>query len=308
MTADAGLAQISARFAAQARAGVAEPDPVGGDPLARLVMALDGSAKATRDQTARLLARARACQPIPLPPMVYTVTAAGALAPGTGFGGAAATGPRTGYFWDVTRVSLEGLVGSTGTTLAASGTVTDPGAAATIANIALGSLSPGDWLIQVTVGLEGTVTAADANNMRLRVNAVNLETYEYPGVVGLYPMPAQTVQIPAGFTSGITVQTVGAASGAAAIYTAQITATQQLPGDEVRLYKQRGALASAGAHTFTASGGATGPDWHPGKGACVMRDGDSLNLVAVSPLAATAVVLSGEAIQIEAAWIGDYFL
>jgi hypothetical protein len=106
---------------------------------------------------------------------------------------------------------------------------TNPGAGAVIASISgavLTALAPngGLWQIAWTPALQGTVAAADANNMRLTSPlSTTLEVGEFPPVVGNYPQEPIQVLIPAG--QGLNVQAIGAASGAAAIYAAQVVAT-----------------------------------------------------------------------------------
>lgn len=114
------------------------------------------------------------------------------------------------------------VTGPTATTLGPStkeGQVTNPGAGATIAT--LGVLPAGQYTAYWNVGLEGTVTAADADNMKVVLGAANLAHAAFPGVVGEYPQ-AQ-FQFTADGVNSVTVVAVAAASGATAIYDAFIS-------------------------------------------------------------------------------------
>ncbi len=110
----------------------------------------------------------------------------------------------------------------------ASGNVAAPGALATIVSmsaVTLQSISPGLslWQVAWSVALEGTLAAADANNMRLSSQGVVIETAEMPAVAGTYPQPA--VQWPLAATNaGFIVQSIGAAT-AGSVYGAEIVAT-----------------------------------------------------------------------------------
>lgn len=313
MTADAGLASIQARFSAELGyvpdledSPSGQPgDPVPQDPMARLILALDRNTKANARHDAMLRAKAVAAYPIPIPAMPYTVVA-GVLNPGAGFGGSQTMGPRTGEFWDVTRLAVDGLVAGGGQPAANGGSATNPGAGGTVATVT--PAVAGVYLINWTVGLEGTVTAADANNMELTVGASIIQVAEFPGVVGEYTQTQLgPITVPAG--SAVKVKAVGAASGVSAIYTADISLVP-VADDQVTLYKRFGNAGHERLHTFTAPGSTPGPDWEPGKGTCVMRDGDALQLAAAGLSLAddSQVLLSGEAIRVEALWIGDYFL
>lgn len=120
--------------------------------------------------------------------------------------------------------------------------VTNPGAGATIAQIGTAAQVTGlTYEINWAVGLEGTVTAADGNNMRLQGGPLPANVpAEYPGQTGVYPQEPIVVTVP---TSGagtiLAVKSIGASSGASAVYSGQIeivplavTVTLQL-GDRV---------------------------------------------------------------------------
>lgn len=101
-------------------------------------------------------------------------------------------------------------------------TSTNPGANSTIAS--LGVLPAGLYSVQPTVELQGTVTAADANNMRLRSQAQSVQAeFVYPGVAGTYPQG--TVVVQSDGVNAILIQAIAAASGAAAIYGGELIAT-----------------------------------------------------------------------------------
>jgi hypothetical protein len=115
------------------------------------------------------------------------------------------------------------VTGPTSTSLApaeaASGPIANPGSGATI--VSLGVLPAGTYQVYWEVGLEGTVTAADGDNMKVVLGASNLLRAEYPGVVGEYPQ--QTFQFTSDGTSVTKIITVAASSGASASYNAQIS-------------------------------------------------------------------------------------
>ena len=118
--------------------------------------------------------------------------------------------------------------GSTGASVQASGTATDPAAGANIASISAASLTavaPGGslWTVNWQVGLQGTVTSGDANNMAIVSNLSTKATAIYPGTDGNYPQLPVSFVVPS--SAGINVQAVAAASGASAVYAAQIVAT-----------------------------------------------------------------------------------
>ena len=111
------------------------------------------------------------------------------------------------------------VIGPTATTLGPStnqGAVTDPGAGANI--VSLGVLPAGQYQAYVTVGLEGTVAAGDADNMKAVNGANTLEHFSFPGVVGEYPQ--DTFQFTSDGATATQIKAVAAASGAAAIYDA----------------------------------------------------------------------------------------
>lgn len=122
---------------------------------------------------------------------------------------------------------------------------------ASIPNASLLAVAPLGTLWQVawSVALRGTITAADAANMDLDspVGTLKLKGM-YPGAVGSYPQT--TLNIAPG-SNGLSVVTPGAASSAAAIYDAEISATP--------LNNQAAALiVSSGAANGTAPGGGQG--------------------------------------------------
>lgn len=116
-----------------------------------------------------------------------------------------------------------------GTTVTASGVVTNPGAAGLIASISAASLlavAPAGsvWNINWIASLQGTVAAGDANNMEVVMPLGTVrEVGIFPGVVGNYPQGQ--IQLTPAAGQNITVTAVAAASGVSAIYAATITAT-----------------------------------------------------------------------------------
>lgn len=121
------------------------------------------------------------------------------------------------------------VLSGTGLTVQGTGVVTNPGASTIIASLSAANLLLAApigtlWAITWSVGLQGTVTAADANNMRLLMPIATTQMNAiYPGVVGQFGQPNINLQPASG--NNITVATIAASSGAAAIYTAQIVAT-----------------------------------------------------------------------------------
>lgn len=104
--------------------------------------------------------------------------------------------------------------------------VTNPGAFAGIAGTA--ALPAGTYQVTVTVYVSGTTTAADANNMRLVAGGTVISPLAYPAIAGTGPsqavsIPLQVTLPPGGGT--INVTSIGAASGASAVYNAMITVT-----------------------------------------------------------------------------------
>lgn len=110
--------------------------------------------------------------------------------------------------------SVSFSAGSTG----GSGSVTNPGALATIATT--GVLPAGTYSVTATGFLSGTVTGADQANMRVSPGNFTLPV---PGVINV-PGPVTAV-ITLASAQAITVQSIGAASGASAVYNATIVAT-----------------------------------------------------------------------------------
>lgn len=166
--------------------------------------------------------------------------------------GGAPVGPEQGYLWrihhvlvssnvladtasyvlyassDVTDTSqirlLDAIAVSrvSGTSVSAQGTVTDPGALATIA--VTSGQPAGLYQVTATANVDGTVTTADDYNMTLSWSGGPVITIPYTdtesGTVTAY------ANIPAGGT--FFVKTIAAASGVSAIYHAELTATALL--------------------------------------------------------------------------------
>lgn len=313
MHADAGLATISSRFAVGAGAGVAveatrAADPA--DPYDRLCQALEASTREARRGTAVLLSKARAAYPVPIPAMPYTVTG-GVPAPGAGLAGSAHLGPRTGYFWDVTRLTVDGLTGSGGIPQSKAGSAVAPASNALIASIT-GPLVPGTYIVSWNVGLSaGAPAAADVDNFGLQMTGVLARlASDNPAALGEFPQANVQITIPAGNANNLSIVAIGAAT-AGVTYSAQLTLTPVAGGDQVTVYRGISGVAVGAQrlHTFEAEGPANigGSEWTPGKGTCMLRDGDAL-LLSGSGLSASSLVMSGDALQIEAPWIGEYLL
>jgi len=104
-----------------------------------------------------------------------------------------------------------------------SGSVTSPAALATIATTA--SLPPGTYTIAWTVGLAGTLAAADANNMRLVDSAGNVLTAIMPAVAGTYPQA--NAQVTTTVAGAVLVQAIALAT-VGAVYSADIVVSPSL--------------------------------------------------------------------------------
>lgn len=124
--------------------------------------------------------------------------------------------PVTGTFVPSFRTSV-----SNGATAAA------PGAGAAVATIVSGSLPAGLYDIEVTIGMNGTLAAADTSNMNLKAGATTLMA-KIPYVANGTSNPtAGPFRFRASLdgSSALTVNAV-AASTASSVYTALIVATQ----------------------------------------------------------------------------------
>lgn len=100
------------------------------------------------------------------------------------------------------------------------GSVTSPGASATIANA--GTFPAGTYQIGWAVSLSGTVSATDVNNFQLRAGAPVALASINPGAVGSYPQTPVTVTFTA--PTQISVVAIGAGT-VGAVYAAQIVVT-----------------------------------------------------------------------------------
>ena len=158
-----------------------------------------------------------------------------------------------------TSVRLMNESAGAGATATSENTVTDPGAATIITSLSAAQMAaiapPGTvWVVSWQVSLQGTVTAADANNMKLVCPlATTQEVGLFPGAAGNYPQLSTSFVVLA--TQNISVTTIAAASGASAIYGAQITATPLLAaGASIRLTQDAnlsdGALLPAGMGAY----------------------------------------------------------
>ena len=86
-------------------------------------------------------------------------------------------------------------------------------------------------------------------------------------------------------------------------------------GDLVNLHKTISSTATANMtalHTFTAPAGVAAglgvADWEPGSNGLVLRPDDSLFLVSAGTLAATEIILSGQAIQVHLSLLAEYLM
>lgn len=104
---------------------------------------------------------------------------------------------------------------------AGEGSVTNPGAAATIATTA--SVAAGTYVVTATVFLSGTVAAGDLNNFQITGNGVTSVKIVVPAVANtVVTMTATVTTTSAG---AIIVKSIGAASGVSAVYNASVVAT-----------------------------------------------------------------------------------
>lgn len=248
----------------------------------------------TRKQSERA---ARAAMMFPFPAQLYPVTNG---VPGVPTFVADANAPKDGYTWFAARLSVDGLVGGVGAPAFAQGQQAAPAANTTIATVAAAAITPGVYSIGWSVGLSGTLAAAEIDNFRLRLGSTTLATSSNPDVAGQFPQLSYGPILLTGANS-VNIINPGIAT-AGSIYDASISLTPS-PGDQVQLYRGP-ALAVAAQpqnriHTFTAPGsGGPGPDWTPGGRGLLMPHHDALTL-AGSGLAAAQLVLSGDVICIE---------
>jgi hypothetical protein len=107
---------------------------------------------------------------------------------------------------------------TTGAPASAQGSVTSPGATATIATITAASIAPGFYNILWNVSLSGTLAAGDTNNFRLRQGSTAIATAANIPVAGTYPQPTIGPIFLSGASSinvvSIAAGTVGAVYGA----------------------------------------------------------------------------------------------
>jgi hypothetical protein len=111
--------------------------------------------------------------------------------------------------------------GVPGASVAANGSVTDPAAFASICQIT--GLAAGIYQVTATVYLSGTVTSADANNMSIGGAGFGALVIVYPGAANIPVTYTAQIDVGAGATVGL--QTLAAASGAAAVYNADMVIT-----------------------------------------------------------------------------------
>lgn len=298
MTVTAGLDQIAEQYRGA-------PPGVRAVAGATLEVALGKLCDHMDYQEKLMRRRAQAATILPFPAQAFPVVGGTLAVPVTI---ADALAPKDGYLWAVTYLAVDGLVAQPGASVQASGTVTSPGAAATIANIA--SLPAGTWVLNWNVGLAGTLAAADGDNFKLIVAGSSAENpSNNPPAAGLYPQEPVQIVVPAG-GAAVSIRTV-AAGTVGAVYSAELNATPAA-SDQVTLYRGPGLAIAAQPqnrkHTFTAAGApGPGPDWTPGKHGLILQHQDALVLAGTN-LAASQVVLSGDAVQIESWLLADYIL
>lgn len=245
--------------------------------------------------------RAQAATILPFPAQVFPVVGGTLAVPLTI---ADALAPKDGYVWAISYLAVDGLVAQPGASVQASGTVTSPGAAATIANIA--SLPAGTWVLNWNVGLAGTLAAIDGDNFKLIVAGSSVENpSNNPPAAGLYPQEPVQIVVPAG-GAAVSVRTV-AAGTVASVYSAELNAIPAA-SDSVTLYRGPGLAIAAQPqnrkHTFTPG---PGSDWTPGKHGLLLQHQDALVLAGTN-LAASQVMLSGDAVQLESWLLADYII
>lgn len=100
------------------------------------------------------------------------------------------------------------------------GSVTSPGALATITTVS--GIPAGNYLIEWTVELAGTLAAGDANNFELKDSVGNVLQSVNPPVAGQYAQQSVPVTLPAG--ASVTIEAL-AAGTVGAIYSAQLVVT-----------------------------------------------------------------------------------
>jgi len=142
-------------------------------------------------------------------------------------------------------------LGALGTPVSTEGSVTSPGGAnVVVASIAIGSITAGEYLINWTVSLDGTVGAIDVNNFRLQQNpgGITLLNSTNDGVVGRYPQN-QFGPVTLGPANGIRVVTI-AIGTVGAVYSAQISLVPVVPNETATLLlnsSEQGLMNGQGA-------------------------------------------------------------
>jgi hypothetical protein len=117
---------------------------------------------------------------------------------------------------------------ATAGSLTSQGQATDPGAGAVITHIPGASFAVNTtYIVTGSVYLDGTVTTADDDNMKLVFDGATVAVLNVPAVAGVV-VPFGPFTLPSGAgPSNMSIEAVAAASGAAAVYHAQLTATAQ---------------------------------------------------------------------------------
>lgn len=108
----------------------------------------------------------------------------------------------------------------------AGGNVSAPTAGAAIATITSGNLPAGLYELNITIGMSGTLAAADVSNMELRVGGVVvLPKLTYTSIATSNPVAKFSFQCAPDGTQAISINATGAAT-ASSVYSANIVATQ----------------------------------------------------------------------------------
>jgi hypothetical protein len=223
-------------------------------------------------------------------------------------------GPSPGFLWVVQRVSAFGLaaetssVANSGNSISAQGQVADPSTNTIIASAPASDFTGGaQYSVTGSVYLDGTVTSADDDNMKLVANGVILAKLNvaFNGGAGGVMAPFGPVVFTAAATpTALSIEAAAAASGADADYHAQLTATPvaaaisgvaSAEGDILQVHRtESDGSALIGTLSYSE------PWLHIGKGGIILYGGESL-LVTGSGLTATGQILvNGEGIEVPA--------
>jgi hypothetical protein len=221
-------------------------------------------------------------------------------------------GPESGYVWDIKRVTVAGPAYFAGVNSAsAEGTATAPTAGATIVQVPLGV---GTFKIDWTVGIDGTATAVtDRNNFQLFQSGTGanfgVDTSVNLDQVGVYPQQSAIVT---STNSNNFIKVLAVANaGAAAVYSAQVTATQiATDATNTALYRAGSSADADPGHfvSFIESATSTTADFggiattFP-KLSVTYVGGENLVIVGQGLVTASAATISGQAVEVPAEMI-----